>query len=134
MKIQKNYFLLCENAIVGERGKLSLINIYELIYAEKLPASHGKLILVSSFTLDIENSAEDKVIVSLDVISPSKKSMLEKEILVEKKLDEATKKQTIGDVLEVNGVVFSEYGQYECVLKVNSYTYSLFFDVKKPLN
>lgn len=136
MKIQKNYFLLCENAIVGEKGKASIISIYDVVFADKLPAAHGKLIFVANYKLELETKDGAEIEVRVSLKSPSNKELVEKDGLrVNKVLDRSKKIQSMGDIFEVNGVVFNEYGLYKCVLSVNGKEIAVTqFEVKKQPN
>lgn len=129
MVIEKNLFVLCENTILDNNGKLTVVNIYDMIYADTVPAVHGRLYFVANIKLQDLSKEDSKVAVKLYIKSPSNIDMLPQAPTLEIQPDLSKKIQNIGIRLEVNGVVFSEFGTYEAIFKIGDKTLpSLFFE------
>ncbi|MBU3979091.1 hypothetical protein KKF69_03240 [Patescibacteria group bacterium] len=133
MTLEKNLFVLCENIILDTNRKVTLVNIYDIIYAQSLPAFHGKLAFAANIKIQNPTEAEKKFKIELSIKSPSKKEMLTNPIALERNIDITKKIQNIGIAIDVNGVMLSEYGTYEVNLRINDTNISpLYFEVTKP--
>ena len=135
MRVKLNYFVLCENAVLGDRNRVSLINIYDRIYASSVPAMHGRMFLVVNLLLTSVGEKDKKVLFSLSLKSPSGKELIENSLDLEKEVNTKIETQKFGNIFEVNGVIFTEFGIYEAILSVNNDKLaSLSFEVAKSPN
>jgi len=135
MKIIKNFFILCENTILDNEKRISLINIYDIIYAAKLPAMHGKLVLAGNMTLQDPTAKDKEIEFSLSIKSPSGKEMIKSASKLRREIDISLSEQAIGLIFTVNGVIFEEFGRYSATLSKDSKEImSLSFSVKEKKN
>ncbi len=56
-KISVDYILFAENVVNGERGKASLINIFDNIFVKDLPSAHVPIFGVASIRISGESQA-----------------------------------------------------------------------------
>lgn len=120
MKVTKNYFILAENAFFGPDKKVTIVNIYDIIYAERLPALHGKLTFASNFTFEKPNKTDKEIEVSFSVKSPSGKEMLNPTEKMKQSINTDLETQNVSIIFNVDGVIVSEYGVYHAELMINS--------------
>lgn len=114
MTIEKNFFVLCESFIVDERQRVSLINMYDILWAENFPATHPILKYVGN--VQVKNSGETRYIVfDLTVVGPNNK-----EIFATKSnpvpIRPNTKSQSVGVVFDLQMVQFPKEGAYNARL------------------
>ncbi len=118
MKIEKNFFLICENAILDEKGLVSLIKIFDTIHAKKLPGIRPQLTFVANLSVQELSKKEEKITMSIKLISPSGKEM--KFLDVTRKIKRKKQQsQNEGLIMDVSGIQFLEFGQYKALLNVN---------------
>jgi hypothetical protein len=48
--LKADYFLLCDYAMLSQNNKLSIIGIFDRVFAAKLPAQHQKMVIVVTIT------------------------------------------------------------------------------------
>lgn len=63
--VKLNFLHVCENAFVSQDGKLSIISIFNQIRANKFPAAHPKLSIVSSVSGGVGKYTE-----MIEIVSP----------------------------------------------------------------
>ena len=117
-----DYFLLCENVINDQQGRISLINIFDTINVTALPAIQPKLCLAFAVYLDSEQQKRGEVKFKLDVLKPSESSLLSAEGKGEIKpvMSKNNVQPKLAANLELAGVVFDEVGLYTAHLYVGS--------------
>lgn len=111
MKISQNYALLAESVIRDETKKVSLINIFDRIYAEDTPFSQGKIQIF--FNLNVQNIDKNSVKLNLSVVSPDSKEILKGEIVVDTSDRSVRHIQIVSDI---GGIILPEFGDYKLIL------------------
>lgn len=119
MQIEKNYLILCENVVRDLSGKLTLINIYDIVYAPTVPALHGNIYLVANFHLTGVTKEDKDLIIKLSFKSPSGKELIPSDQELQIKVDPSRKTQTVGLINLIQRVVFEEFGIYALQLSRN---------------
>ena len=131
----KNYIVLADYAALGNDGKLQISGIFEVIYAQSLPAMHQKLFLVGNF--ESKNKDLNEAVVEVDILNESGKSIAELK-LPNLNVDLSRsigKKKTFNILYEINNIKFSEYGLHKFVIRINNEEAGSFeFYVDKPAN
>lgn len=112
MKINRNYFLVAQNAVLDSDNKLTLINIFDVFKAKKLPIHSAQLFFVANFDLDNVSKNDKQIRISYSIKSPSKKDIWNSPAQIIN-IDITNKKQSIGNISSVSGIVFPEYGEYK---------------------
>lgn len=118
MKIEKNFFLICENAILDEKGLISLIKIFDTIHAEKLPAIRPQLTFVANLIVQELSKKDENITMSIKLISPSGKAVKFPDV-TRKIKRKGQKTQNEGLIMDISGIRFLEFGQYKALLSVN---------------
>jgi hypothetical protein len=112
---EAEYLLFCESKAVDERGRLSLINIFDTIYAPTFPAGHPQLRAIIKLT------AKNKSIVSKDIAIKITTNLKAKEIsgLEAKNKVTVEKGNSLVTDLDLSQFGFPEPGSYDVKLFVD---------------
>lgn len=117
MTIKSKFFVLCENYIVDEKQRPSIINMYDSVFASEFPATHQLLKYVAN--IEIKNPKSTKHIsLQLTLDSPNGASIFESPVQkaqIVPNMDE----QIIGAVFDIQAVPFEAPGRYTASLTVN---------------
>lgn len=97
------FSLLSDYAMVDQAGKLSVLGIFNRLFAKDFPVTHAKMFFVCAF----EELGEGEHKFELHVSDPVKKKVME--ITMPMKVKEAGKGQVI---CELVSVAFERAGQY----------------------
>lgn len=102
---------LCDHAIVGQDGKVSLMGIFRNISVSGLPAQHPRLFLVA--ILDLEMGSHSVVV---RLLRPDGEQALPNppEIAVQ-----ASAGQDVNVIVELNNMSFTTYGPHRFQLSVD---------------
>ncbi len=119
MTIERNFFIMCENIILGDQGKISFINLYDRIFAEKVPAFHSKLSFALNLNLRDVKKTDKTIAVELQIESPSGKSVLRTPLVIQQPINTELSDQNVGFAMEVNGFAISEFGIYKAKVLAN---------------
>jgi len=119
MQIQKNFFLICENVIMDDKKRVSLINLYDFIIAPQLPAYHGRLFFAINITVSGANQKENKLAMKLLIKSPSGQDIIKNPPVQIREVRPIQESQKVGIIFGVDGVVFNEYGNYIAIVYIN---------------
>ncbi len=132
MKLEKNYLLLCENFVLDDKQRASLINLYDIIWAQNIPALHSKLLYVANVKVS-DSGSQKKLLMVLELKSPSGKTIFTANAN-EARITQNTKTQFVGGAFEIGMVPFQEYGAYRAILKVEGKEIAdHIFELKKPI-
>ena len=130
MKLDVDYFLLCENTIFDNKGRVSIINIYNVINVYDLPANHESMVFISRIEAkNLEREVNIKGRIS--IIAPSGKEKLPKKSNM---FELSFSKGQLSQLIEVKipNVVFDELGEYSTSLIVASKKLkSQYFEIRK---
>jgi hypothetical protein len=118
MPIQIDYFILAENIIIDSRFRLSIINTYDSINAERLPAVHSNLNFAARFLPGEDIKAGAKLKVQLSIKSPSGKEKIPSSNELEVGIDDPTQPATVN--IQIPSIVLDEYGLYAATLRVSN--------------
>jgi len=119
MILKKDYVLLCENLIIDQTGKVTIVNAFDTIYTESLPAIHAALYFVAQIIVEgSEKKDEDSTSFDLKVLSPSKNAILSNTMKL--KINSALPTQKIILAAQLNGMPIEELGTYQFILTHNS--------------
>lgn len=133
MKIEKNFFLLCENAIIDKENRATIVNLYDVINTQNLPAAVPQVTLVANFKL-IKTKKEElkaKISVSVSIVSPSGKIIFNSP-KQEREIEKNKDIQILGLFINIQGVILSEFGIYSVKLSAdNNEIAQLSFEVKR---
>lgn len=119
MEIEKNYFLICENAILDLHSKLTVINIFEILNTKSLPVTIGRFFMVLNLTVKNPLKSDSKLTLAIGIKSPSGKNIDIKLGTIEKEIDISNNHQNIGFLVDVNNFVFNEFGIYKFIATIN---------------
>ncbi len=114
MKITNNFFLLCENFLLDDKQRASLINLYDLIWADEFPVTHLALKFVANVKVH-DNKSKENISLSVNIIDSKSKSLFKlttPPIVIKKN----TKEQTAGAVFDMQLVTFPAEGEYTAIL------------------
>lgn len=117
MKIEKKFFVLCENYIVDEKQRPSIINMYDSIFAAKFPATHQLLKYVAN--LEIKQPKSNKFIEIQLKLESSGGDLLFESPQQKAEIVPNMNDQIIGVVFDVQMVPFEKAGRYTASLYVN---------------
>lgn len=115
-----DFFLLCENTVNDTAGRITLVNIYDIVYAAELPVTQATFSLAFRIKPDLTKlkSSENKF--RIEIISPSGKKLIDVEGAPQSDLDPKTLKEYIASQLQLNGIVFPEWGEYVAKLYLDN--------------
>ena len=130
-KFIKNFVLLCDDAIIGQKGKVSIIGIFEKVYLTTLPGTLLKSVLVGNFDV-LVNSIEN-IDLRVDLLDEKNTKLGLSAPTVELKVPKPdAKKRRIGFMLVLGNLKFENYGTYKFVVTMNSeITGEYSFEVQK---
>jgi hypothetical protein len=102
---------LCDHALVGQDGKVSLLGIFRNISVSGLPAQHPRMFLVAILGLDV---GQHSVVVRL--LRPDGQQAMPNppEISVQ-----ASAGQDVNVIVELNNMSFTTYGMHRFQLSVD---------------
>jgi hypothetical protein len=110
MTIEKNFFVLVESFIIDERQRVSLINMYDIVWAEEFPYTHPLLKYIG-------NSGEQRYIVfDLVILGPNNKEHF-KITANPAPISPNTKQQNVGVVFDVQMLALPREGSYRAQLQ-----------------
>lgn len=133
MKITKNFFLLCENTVLGQNNKLTIVNLYDALFAESVPIMPQNFTLVANLNLQEVKKTDKLINLGISIISPSGEDILKRKFRQKREIDPTKKNQKVGIVINLLGIPFPEYGSYLIKLLANrKEVSSLVFSVNKP--
>ncbi len=118
MKIQSKFFVLCENYMVDDKQRPSIINMYDSIFAPEFPATHQ--LLKYAGNIEIKNpKTVNHVHLQLKLEGPDDDLVFESPVQdaqIVPNLDD----QIIGAVFDMQMVPFPKAGRYTASLIVNN--------------
>ena len=107
--------VLCDHALVGQDGKLSLLGIFRNISVSDLPAQHPRMFLVAVLGLD---QGQHAVLVRL--LDPEGKPAMPHP--PEMTVHSSGAGQDVNVIVELNNLSFTAYGTYRFDLEVDGRT------------
>ncbi len=117
MRFNQKYFLLCENATLAKDGKISLINVFDDIYAPKYPATHPLAYFVSNIEIsDVEK--ESDIEFSLQINHGSRKKLLPQELKIIKKVVKGN--STVGLIYSISNLFIPSNGIYSAEINAEN--------------
>lgn len=117
MKITSKFFVLCENYLVDEKQRPSIINMYDSIFAPEFPATHQLLKYVGNIEIQ-QPKAVDHIHLQLKLEGANGDVVFESPVQ-EAKIVPNMDDQIIGAVFDMQMVPFPEAGRYSASLIVN---------------
>lgn len=132
MKIEKNFFVLCENFILDTKQRPSLINIYEIVWGESFPVTHSLLKYVINLSV-LDNKSRRELNLSVEITDPKGKS-LAKVASTPISIMPDQKRQVVGALFDFHGISLPEPGTYTATLREGDKVVATnLLDVKKTL-
>jgi len=125
MNIKKNFLLVCENALLDNNNKLSLIGIFSAINTSKVPAMHPNLFVVANLSIE-EIKKVTNIKLSVEIFSPSGKQIIQKPPVIERPLEVKDSTQNVGCIFEIRNILFPEFGLYDVNLVINDKKFETF--------
>jgi len=117
MKINSKFFVLCENYLVDDKQRPSIINMYDSIFAPEFPATHQ--LLKYAGNIEIKNpKTVNHVHLQLKLEDPDGELVFESPVQ-EAKIVPNMDEQIIGAVFDMQMVPFKQAGRYTASLIVN---------------
>ena len=107
--------VLCDHALVGQDGKLSLLGIFRNISVSDLPAQHPRMFVVAILGLD---QGQHGVVVRL--LDPEGKPAMPQP--PEMTVHSSGGGQDVNVVVELNNLSFAAYGTYRFDIEVDGRT------------
>lgn len=117
MKVTSKFFVLCENYLVDEKQRPSIINMYDSIFAPEFPATHQLLKYAGNIEIQDAKSV-NHIHIQLKLEGPDKTLVFESPVQ-EAKIVPNMKDQIIGAVFDMQMVQFPSAGRYTASLIVN---------------
>jgi hypothetical protein len=106
---------LCDHALVGQDGKVSVLGIFRNISVSDLPAQHPRMFVVAVLGLD---AGAHSVVVRLR--DPEGRPAMQN--APEMTVQSSGAMQDVNVIVELNNLSFSSYGVYEFDLEVDGDT------------
>lgn len=105
-------FLLttCDNSFTDQAGKLSIIGMFDTIFADKYPASHPQLTIVS-----IWEGGEGKLKQMIKIKGPQNNSIYKSD-WIDFEIKEKARAQVL---FNLAGLVFAQEGEYKIEVYLN---------------
>ena len=75
MNIEKNFLLVCENVILDDKNKLSLIGTFNAINVLKLPAAHNLFVVANLGIKEVKKPTNIKL--KVEVVAPTGKQIVQ---------------------------------------------------------
>jgi uncharacterized protein YegP (UPF0339 family) len=121
MLVEKNYLLVCENFIADQRNRNSLINCYDTMFFDKLPAHWPLLKVVGNVKISGNTGKAKQLKIALTIMGPKKEEVfrLEPQLVP---INAHMTEQNLNIVFDVEGLQFKDYGKYTIQLKANGAT------------
>ncbi len=121
MKIEKNFFILCENAVLDKNNRVTIVNIYDIVNSVNIPAVLHQFTLAANFKVSREKreTLPSKVEVLVSVFAPSGKKIFDSP-RQEREIDIKKDTQNIGILASIQGITLPEFGIYTIKLLVAS--------------
>ncbi len=117
MKIAPKFFVLCENYIVDDKQRPSVINMYDSIFAPEFPATHQ--LLKYAANIEVQQSKKtDHVHLQLKLEGSDGDLVFESPVQ-EAKIMPNMDDQISGAVFDIQMVPFPAAGRYTASLLVN---------------
>lgn len=111
-KIKLNFAHLCDLAFLSQEGKVNVIGIFKVIFAQGFPATHTKFSVVTSLLLD-NAAGSHKEIIQIFKKGDDQKVIIP-EISFDFEIDEKNNKNgEINLIADIGGITFSDAGEYE---------------------
>lgn len=111
--VKLNFVILCNDAFITRgTNSLNIIGIFDRIGVEKLPAKHGKFVVVTNISGDV--GKYDQVIIVKNVIKKEEIAKLSVQLEIKEK---GGKAQFIGNFLNVE---FYDMGKYIIEVYINN--------------
>lgn|GEM_PF-3220810 len=117
MKPDIDFFILCENVITDEFKKISIINIYDAIYATELPAVHQNLHFIARMTFKAPMQDKLSVDYYLSIKGPNGLERLVDPVPFNNELFKGQKNLIIN--IHIPAAIFDEFGSYTAALVMN---------------
>ena len=105
---------LCDHALVGQDGKLSMLGIFRNISVSALPAQHPRMYLVA--VLGLEPGSHDVVV---RLVRPDGGAVMQEAPRISV---HAVPGQDVNVIVELNNLGFTTYGQHRFDLEVDGST------------
>lgn len=132
MNIEKNFLLVCENVILDDKNKLSLIGTFNAINVLKLPAAHNLFVVANLGIKEVKKPTNIKL--KVEVVAPTGKQIVQNPPVIEKELEVKDAVQNVGGIFEMRNMVFAEIGIYEINLIVNEKQIGVFpLEIRKVI-
>jgi hypothetical protein len=129
------YFVICEN-VLNDGGRVSLINIFDVINVAAFPAAIPKFCFAFTFLLDKEFNEKDEIQFSIDILKPSEDLLFKAEGRANvKEIKEAKgrSKKISGAIDLSGGLIIDKPGLYNANLTIeDKLVSSTYFEVKVP--
>ena len=120
MKTERNFLVLCENFIVDEKGRASLINLYDIVFSESFPALHPTLKYV--FNVRIFDSGNNKSLTFSFLLEDKSGKKLFEVKDSSAPVHPKMKIQNVGGVIDVINTQFDKPQQYVAKLIIDEKT------------
>jgi hypothetical protein len=128
-----NYFLLCENIIIDEDQKTTLVNIFDGIGSPVLPFSHPKFVIAFSVRLEGADLKKKELKFRIELVDPEDKIIGKAEGVGDVEVNPDVKSGNVVSSIDLsNRVNFSKTGQHTARFFFNDELLSTaFFEVIK---
>jgi hypothetical protein len=119
MVVKKDYVLLCENLLVDDTGKVTIVNAFDTIYVDQVPTIQPALFFVAQVIVEqSEKKDEGTTNFVLKVVGPSKKEILSNTMEVKINSELPLQKNVIG--VQLGAMPLEEFGTYQFILSFDS--------------
>ncbi|OGG06223.1 hypothetical protein A3D05_03610 [Candidatus Gottesmanbacteria bacterium RIFCSPHIGHO2_02_FULL_40_24] len=131
-KLIQNYLFICDEAFLGQGGKMNIIGIFRTINMSKLPGTHLKTVLVGNFDV-LDNSLKE---VSLEISLTDSRGVSQGLTVGPMKMTvpENNKGRNINILIEMGNVKFEKEGKYAFLVKADGETVGKADFTVNPLN
>lgn len=133
MKIEKDFFLLSENAVLDKDNRLTIVNIYDVVNSVSTPAIISRFTLAANFKIvrEKKESLSPKIIISISILDPSGQNIFNSP-KQERMIDVKKEIQKIGIIANIQGISLPEFGIYHIKLFIDDKEVAqLSFEAKK---
>lgn len=118
MVVKKDYALLCENAIIDDRKRFTIVNTFNTVWAKQVPVMHSQLFFVCNLLITGAKKGESVIPYELTVTDPMGKQILNSKL--EGKVEGSAAEVNNTLAVNLSPMPIEHFGKYIFALKYNS--------------
>lgn len=113
MNYTQNYLLLCENTILDDKNRITLVNVFDYLSAPQNPIVQGKFSIVGNYWISDIPSNLNSLILVVSLVNGNGEIVGSPLARIEINLKPEEGKQKIGLIVDVANLTFQDFGEYK---------------------